>query len=110
MLRALRTAPLALAALLAAAAGSAAPRVEAVPKAEIAAIVDLFYGHDFDRAAPAAAALETRHPGHPAGPLFTAVVEYQRWIAEGMKENGSWKAVDRDLSRAVHAANSYAKT
>ncbi len=110
MLRALRTAPLALAALLAAAAGSAAPRVEAVPKAEIAAIVDLFYGHDFDRAAPAAAALETRHPGHPAGPLFTAVVEYQRWIAEGMKENGSWKAVDRDLSRAVDAANSYAKT
>ena len=110
MLRALRTAPLALAALLAAAPSSAAPGPEDVPKSEISAIVDMFYGHDFDRAAPAAAALEARHPGHPAGPLFQAVVEYQRWVAEGMREDGSWKAADRDLSRAVDAAKAFEKT
>jgi hypothetical protein len=69
--------------LLAARAASAAPApgADAGLKAEVAAIVDLFYGHDFERAAPAAAALEARHPGHPAGPLFEAVVEYPRWVA-----------------------------
>jgi tetratricopeptide (TPR) repeat protein len=110
MIRALRTAPLALAGLLAAASPVSAAGVPDVPKSEIAAIVDLFYAHDFDRAAPAAAALETRHPGHPAGPLFLAVVEHQRWVAEGMRDDGSWNAVDRDLSRAIKAAKDFEKT
>ena len=68
---------------MAAAASTAPAASEDAIKGEAAAIVDLFYDHDFARAAPAAAALEARHPGHPAGPLFTAVVEYQRWTAEG---------------------------
>ena len=73
-------------------------------RAESAAIVDLFYGHDFDRAAPAADALAKRHPGHPVGPLFQAIVAYQRWLAEGMLENAAWDAIDVKLSSAVAAA------
>lgn len=79
-------------------------------RAEVAPIVDYFYGHDFDRAAPAAAALEAAHPGHPAGPLFSAMVKYQRWVAEGLREDGSWDAVDRDLKRAAEEAKALAKT
>lgn len=75
---------------------------------EVASIVDLFYGHD-ERAAPAAAALAARHPGHPAGPLFEAVVEYQRWTAEGLRDERSWSAVQRDLSRAIDEARALEK-
>jgi hypothetical protein len=96
--------------LLLAAPAAAAARPEEALRAEVSAIVDLFYGHDFDKAAPAAAALEARHPGHPAGPLFQAVVKYQRWVAEGLKDDGSWDAVDRDLTRAQNAATAMEKT
>src|SRR5271170_73951 len=97
-----RTAALPLAALLLASLpAAAAPRADDGLKAEVTALVDLFYGHDFERAAPAAAALEARHPGHPAGPLLEAVVAYQRWTAEGLRDGRSWEAVDRDLSRAI---------
>ncbi|MDE2509815.1 MAG: hypothetical protein KGL74_01715 [Elusimicrobia bacterium] len=90
--------------LLAGAAAAAAPARDATITAEASAIVDLFYGHDFDRAAPAAAALEARHPGHPAGPLFRAIVEYQRWTAGGLTDRGAWAAVEADLARAVNEA------
>ena len=103
---------LALAAPLLAGLAAAAPAAPAGDplKAELSAIVDLFYGNDFERAAPAAAALEARHPGHPAGPLFKAVVEYQRWTAEGLRDDRAWEDVDRDLSRAIDAAKALAKT
>jgi hypothetical protein len=77
---------------------------------EVSAIIDLFYGHDFERAAPAAAALEARHPGHPAGPLFRAIVEYQRWTAGGLTDETAWKSVDADLSRAVTMARAMEKS
>jgi hypothetical protein len=90
----LRSAVLTLAAPLlagvAAASAAGTPPAADPLRAELASIVDLFYGHDFERAAPAAAALEARHPGHPAGPLFEAVVEYQRWTAEGMRDERAW--------------------
>ena len=106
-----RTAALSLAApLLAGLASAAAPPAGDPLKPELAAIVDLFYAHDFERAAPAAAALEARHPGHPAGPLFEAMVEYQRWTAEGLRDDRAWEAVDRDLARAVDAAKALEKT
>ena len=89
---------------------AAAPRPDDGLKAEISAIVDLFYGHDFERAAPAAAALEGRHPGHPAGPLLEAIVEFQRWTAAGRLEGDSWEAVDRDLARAIDEAKALEKT
>ena len=91
-----------IAASLAVVLAAAAPAFssEKALRAEVAPIVDLFYGHDFEKAGPAAAALEARHPGHPAGPLFQAVVKYQRWVAEGLKDDGSWKSVERDLARA----------
>ena len=105
-----RTAALSLAALLLAPLpAAAAPRRDDALNVEISAIVDLFYGHDFDRAAPAAAALEARHPGHPAGPLLEAIVAYQRWTAEGRLEGASWDVVDRDLSRAVDEAKALEK-
>src|SRR6185312_13504470 len=108
-----RTAVLTLAGPLLVSLAAAAPAPSAASeeaiKTEAAAIVDLFYDHDFARAAPAAAALEARHPGHPAGPLFTAVVEYQRWTAEGMRDDKAWAAVDKDLSRAADAAKTLEK-
>ncbi|MFI5345261.1 MAG: tetratricopeptide repeat protein [Elusimicrobiota bacterium] len=100
---------LAVLAAFSAAAPVAAPRGGDL-NAEVSAIVDLFYGHDFERAAPAAAALEARHPGHPAGPLFRAVVEYQRWTAGGLTDQNAWKAVDADLTRAVAEAKAMEKT
>ncbi|HEX4048618.1 MAG TPA: hypothetical protein VH309_12315 [Elusimicrobiota bacterium] len=102
-------APLA-AVLLACLPAAAAPGRDAKLDAEVAGIADLFYGHDFELAAPAAAALEARHPGHPAGPLFEAVVAYQRWTAEGLRDDRAWEAVDRDLSRAIDEANALDKT
>jgi tetratricopeptide (TPR) repeat protein len=93
--------------LLFARPAAAAPRPDDGVRAETAAIVDLFYGHDFERAGPAAAALTARHPGHPAGPLFEALVAYQRWVAEGLRDDGSWNAVDRDLAKAIAEANAF---
>lgn len=106
-----RTAVLTLAGpLLASLAAAAAPASgEEAVRTEAAAIVDLFYDHDFARAAPAAEALEARHPGHPAGPLFKAVVEYQRWTAEGMRDDRAWAAVDKELSRAIDEAKALEK-
>ena len=106
-----RTAALPLAALLLASlATAAAPRADEALNAEVAAIVDLFYGHEFERAVPAAAALEARHPGHPVGPLFKAIVAFQRWTAEGLRDDGSWKAIDLELTRAADEAKTLEKT
>jgi tetratricopeptide (TPR) repeat protein len=100
----------ALALLLCAAPAAAADNGEVRLRAEAAAIVDLFYAHDFDRADPAADALAARHPGHPAGPLFQAIVAYQRWLAEGLKEDGSWERIDALLSKAVAESGPLAAT
>lgn len=67
---------------------------------ELANIVDLFYDHDFDKAEAAARAIESRHPGHPAGPLFLAVSLYQRWVADGLRGKG-WEPVEAQLDRAL---------
>lgn len=83
---------------------------EAAVRAEAASIVDLFYGHDFEKAGPAADALAARHPGHPAGPLFQAVVLYQRWMAEGLPEDGTWQRIDGLLDRAAAQAGAMEKT
>ncbi|MBI3566283.1 MAG: hypothetical protein HY079_13890 [Elusimicrobia bacterium] len=91
----------ALAVLLCAAPALAGDPGEAALRAEAGAIVDLFYGHDFDKAAPAADQLAARHKGHPAGPLFQAIVAYQRWTAEGLREDGSWEKIDGLLTHAA---------
>ncbi len=98
----------ALAVLLCASPAAAAGGAPAELRTEAAVLVDLFYGHDFDKAGPAADALAARHPGHPAGPLFQAIVAYQRWVAEGLKEDGSWQTVDGLLARAVADADALA--
>jgi hypothetical protein len=107
-----RSAALALAALpLASFSMSApAPRPDDGLKAEVSAVVDLFYGHDFERAAPAAAAVEARHPGHPEGPLLVAIVAYQRWNADGRHDETAWRDVDRDLARTMDEAKALEKT
>ena len=38
---------------------------------------------------------------------ISAIVAYQRWIAEGLRDDGSWKAVDRDLTRAIDSAKAF---
>lgn len=98
------------AALLCAAPAFAGDAGEAALRAEAAAIVDLFYGHDFDKAGPAADQLAARHRGHPAGPLFQAIVAYQRWMAEGLREDGSWERIDGLLTHAADDAAALEKT
>lgn len=89
---------------------AAAVRSAGPQTAEISTVVDLFYDHDFDRARPAVAGLAARYPGHPAGPLFQAIVDYQRWVALGLRDDGSWDEVDRQLSLAVSCAKTLEKT
>lgn len=89
---------------------SAASRADDALRKEVVGVIDLFYGHDFERASVAAAALETRHPGHPVGPLFRAIVEYQDWAAQGLHDEKSWQTVERDLKRAVSAAERLSAT
>lgn len=99
----------ALAALMLTPAFASGPE-EAAVRADAAAIVDLFYGHDFERAAPAADALAARHPAHPAGPLFQAIVAYQRWMAEGLRDDGAWPAVEKKLDAAESMARALEST
>jgi hypothetical protein len=96
-----------VASLLGVKAFAAAPADDAL-RAEIASVIDLFYGNEFERAAVAAAKMETKHPGHPVGPLFRAIVEYQNWASEGFHDERSWRSVERDLARAVTAAEGLA--
>jgi hypothetical protein len=107
-----RTAVLPLTALMLASlpAAALAPRPDEGLNTQVSAIVDLFYGHDFERAAPAAAALEARYPGRPEGPLLAAIVAYQRWTAEGRLDDRSWRDVDRELTRAIDSAQELEKT
>ena len=85
-------------------AGGARAADEAM-RGEVAAVVDLFYAHDFDAAASAGAALASKHPGHPVGPLYRAIVAYQRWMASGLLDESAWSDVDRDLSLAIAEAS-----
>lgn len=97
---------LVLALALAAPAAAAPPEMER----ELAGIVDLFYDMDFDKARAAADDLAARHPRHPAGPFYRGVSTYQRWIAEGMRSSGTYRAFELDSEAAEAAAKALMKT
>jgi len=103
-----RTTILLAALLLLAAAPASAARPEL--ERELAAFVDLFYDMDFDAARAASDALAQRHPGHPAGPFYRSVSTYQRWVAEGMRSTGTFRAFEADLDAAQAAAKVLMKT
>jgi tetratricopeptide (TPR) repeat protein len=86
--------------LLAARAAAAPPEMER----ELAGVVDLFYDMDFDKARAAADGLAARHPRHPAGPFYRGVSSYQRWVAEGMRSTGTYRAFEADSEAAENAA------
>jgi outer membrane protein assembly factor BamD (BamD/ComL family) len=85
-------------------AHSSVPAAHNSLQADIATIVDLFYNNDFDQASHAVENLESRHPKHPAGPLFLAIVKYQRWVSAGLNEDGSWQIIESELKRALDLA------
>lgn len=86
---------------------SAAP---AEMERELAAVVDLFYDMQFDKARAAADSLVARHPKHPAGPFYRSVSTYQRWIAEGMRSTGTYRAFEADSAAAEKAAEELMST
>lgn len=92
--------------LLPASAAAAPPEIEK----ELAGVVDLFYGMDFDKARAAAEAVAARHPEHPAGPFYRAVSSYQRWIAEGMRSSDTLKAFEDDNALAERLARALLKS
>ena len=93
-------APTAIALLLAAHAAAAPPEMER----ELAGVVDLFYDMQFDKARAGAELLIARHPDHPAGAFYRGVSSYQRWIAEGMRSTGTFRAFEADNAAAAKAA------
>jgi tetratricopeptide (TPR) repeat protein len=99
-------APLALLSLLAAAPAAALTPVEK----EVTPVVDLFYDLQFSSAAAAADALAARHPGHPAGPFYRSVVDYQRFLAEEPKSTATLAAFEAESERAVALADAWRST
>jgi len=92
--------------LLAAPAPAAPPEIER----ELAGVVDMFYDMQFDKARAAADALAARHPSHPAGAFYRGVSSYQRWVAEGMRSTGTYRAFEADNEAAEKAARALMKT
>lgn len=110
-----------LALLLLASPAWSRPKAKRAPKAvpsaaaadvdlDVAAVVDLFYDLRFDEAAKAAQALERRYPRHPAGPFYSAIVSYQRYLQSVSTSAAALAEFDRDSARAAAAATDYAKT
>lgn len=85
---------------LAARAAAAPPEIEK----DLAGIIDLFYGMDFDKARAASEALAAKHPSHPSGPFYRGVSSYQRWIAEGMRSTSTLAAFEADNAEAERLA------
>lgn len=92
--------------LLAVPAAAAPPEIER----ELAGVIDRFYGMDFDAALAGSDALAKKLPGHPAGPFYRGVSEYQRWIAEGMRSTTTYAAYERDHEAAEAAAKALMAT
>jgi hypothetical protein len=92
-------------------AALAAPAAAVDPvEAEMAAVVDLFYGLRFAEARAAAGAAQARHPGHPAPAFYAAVVSFQELLAELGRSTAPAAAFEADAARAVAAAEAWAAT
>ncbi|MFA6318748.1 MAG: hypothetical protein WC943_15170 [Elusimicrobiota bacterium] len=90
--------PLVLAAGIAAAGVS--PSSDPV-NAELAAVIDLFYDIQTDAALAAAQEVEGRHPLHPAGAFYQAVVHYQRSLFEDPVRPETLASFDLEAGRCI---------
>lgn len=86
----------------------ASPTTAAPPEVEkeLAVAVHRLYDLEFDAAERSIASFAARHPGHPGGPFYAAVVAYQRWISDGMISTAAYAAVESRLDATVRAAES----
>ncbi|UPT74578.1 MAG: hypothetical protein M0D55_02255 [Elusimicrobiota bacterium] len=87
-------------------APAAPPEIER----ELAGVVDLFYGMDFDEARAASEALAAKRPEHPAGVFYRGISSYQRWIAEGMRSTETLRAFEADNEAAERLSRALIKT
>lgn len=71
---------------------------------EAAAVIDLFYNLEFEKAMAAAEALSRRHPDHPIGPFYRSIVFYQRFLSEDPRRQETLDAFERESAAAVAAA------
>ncbi|MBI5881963.1 MAG: hypothetical protein HZB91_02530 [Elusimicrobia bacterium] len=79
------------------------PSADPVNK-ELAEVIELFYDIQPEGALAAAQAVERRHPGHPAGPFYQAVVHYERSLFEDPVRPATLAAFDREAGRCISAA------
>lgn len=74
---------------------------------EVVAVIDLFHDLRFEEALRATRRLEERHPGHPAGSFFCAVVHFQRYRVEEPRRPETLAEFERQAARAVSAAEAW---
>lgn len=82
-------------------------KAEAAPgplEHEVAAVIDLFYNLEFDRALQASETLAARHPGHPVGPFYRSIVYYQRFLAEDPRRPETLHNFELNSRAALKAA------
>lgn len=79
-------------------------------EAQVVPIIDLFYNLEFEKAGAAAAQIAAKNPGHPAGPFYSSVVHYQRFLAEEPKSEATLQAFERGSAEAVAAAEAWKST
>ncbi|MBI3547783.1 MAG: hypothetical protein HY078_01900 [Elusimicrobia bacterium] len=88
---------------LALAHARAAPAAPAELRKRLIEVVDAFYDLRFDAAAEGARAIEREFPGHPAGPFYAAMVDYQRFLVEAPPSARTYAAFETGLERTIDA-------
>ncbi|MBI5623308.1 MAG: hypothetical protein HY924_05980 [Elusimicrobia bacterium] len=86
-----------------ASAAPVSPSSDPVNK-ELAEVIDLFYDIRTGPALAAVQAVERRHPGHPAGPFYQAVVHYERALFEDPVQPRTLEAFEVQTGRCIAAA------
>jgi len=71
---------------------------------EAAQTVDYFYNLEFDAARKAAAQLEIRHPGYPAGAFYTGVSLFQQYLLEYPTQEETLSRFEQAMQRTLTLA------
>jgi tetratricopeptide (TPR) repeat protein len=71
--------------------------------ARLAGIVDSFYDLRFEEAQAGAAGIEKDFPGHPAGPFYAAMVQYQRYLIENPPSDATLARFEAGIRDVVKA-------
>jgi tetratricopeptide (TPR) repeat protein len=74
-------------------------------QAEVAGFVGSFYDLQLDTAAAAAARLEARRPGHPAGPFFKGMHAYLALLVQENLSTSTVAAFEAEMGRCIEAAD-----